>query len=143
MTVIVADSKSRVMVADTLVSYDGLAAYHAPKVWRCNDGALAGAAGDADGCIAFLTWARDGRVGEWDTTKEVWGLVMTPEGEIRVHGGSHLYEVPLGGWMAIGHGAPMAQAARTLGASPKQCVEAAMKVSLCCGGKAQVFRLKK
>jgi ATP-dependent protease HslVU (ClpYQ) peptidase subunit len=144
MTIIVASASERVMVSDTQVTGpdDRTISYHAAKIVRCKDGALAGAAGGNVPCLNFLKWAQDGRKGpKPPSIKQVTGIVLTKKGEVLVYDGSHIADPALGGFAAIGSGAPVAQGAHHAGARAVQCVEAAIAWSTHCGGRAVIEKL--
>jgi hypothetical protein len=143
MTVIVASAHERVMVSDTQVTGSGSdITYHAAKIVRCKDGSIAGAAGDNVPCINFLTWAKAGRKGPKPPgIKRVSGLVLTKAGEVLIYDGSHLADPALGGFAAVGAGAPIAQGAHHVGAAAAQCVEAAIAWSTLCGGRVLIEKL--
>jgi hypothetical protein len=143
MTVIVASAHERVMVSDTQVTGSGSdIPYHAAKTVRCKDGAIAGAAGETVPCINFLTWAKNGRKGPKPPgIKKVSGLVLTKKGEVLIYDGSHLADLVLGGFAAVGGGAQIAQGAHHAGAAAAQCVEAAIAWSTLCGGQAIIEKL--
>ncbi len=146
MTIICASKSERVMGADTLiVDTDAwVKAGHTPKIVKCKDGALAGAAGDSAACIEFLDWARRGRKGKIRRRvfKNCQGLVLTKRGDLLV------YEAPspdiiTDDFYALGCAGTIARGRRTSGATILECVKACIQVSIACGGEPTILELDK
>jgi hypothetical protein len=134
------------MGADTLLTdTDALIkSGHVIKIIKCKDGSLAGAAGDSWACMEFLTWAEAGRKRRPKKRifKHMVGLVLTKKGKML------LYEAPLpdtivDDFYAIGCAEGIARGRRVGGGSVLECVEAAIHVSLACGGDPMILELDK
>lgn len=113
------------------------------KVLRCQDGSLAGAAGDSTACWKFLRWAEAGRADKFpeiSEKEEIEGLVLTPDGEILIYWGEHP-EPMLDEVMCIGVGAREGMAALRAGATLERAVAIACELNTGCGPPIQRFEL--
>ena len=105
---------------------------------------MAGAAGSAPMCRAFLDWFKAGMQGEAPATQHpvssdwnYWGLIVTPD---------RLVTLMASGWMshrapyyAMGSGAEYALGAMAAGATAAEAVEAAMRHDTRTGGEVTVL----
>lgn len=144
MTIIACSKIERVMGADTLLIDEGEFTIlgHVPKIVKCKDGAVAGAAGSTSDCVEFLRWAKAGRKGKAKRRwfKKMQGLILDRKGRVLVYDAPDP-DIMDDDFYAIGCGASIARGRRTSGATVRECVEAAIQVSLACGGKAMTMEL--
>jgi hypothetical protein len=148
LTIIIASTIERRMVADTLViAGDGFSKEgHVIKIRRATDGALCGAAGDAPGCAAFMTWAcaassrRKRRLDPKVFTDGMNGLILTPKGALLLY----LSPVPeelIDPFKAIGAGHDLAKGAMLAGATAEEAARLCCGHHPMCGGELTVLRL--
>ena len=133
-----------VMAADTLCTVNNAIEGRVVKIARRGP-IMAGAAGSAPMCRAFLDWFKAGMKGDPPATQHpvssdwnYWGLIVTPD---------HILSLMGSGWMtvsapyhAMGSGAEYALGAMAAGATAVQAVEAAIRHDTRSGGDITVLR---
>jgi hypothetical protein len=145
MTIIVADASVGLMAADTLVTEQDLKSYRTVKIFRCEDGSIAGAAGLGTAGLAFLEWAIAGRkrlISAAKLTGLDGALILQPDGKILRFDSHPKPDVVIGDFAAVGCGRDVALGARHAGASAEGCVRAAIDLVTHCGGEVTVIHLE-
>ena len=150
MTIIV--YRDGVMASDSWITSGSMVTGEAVKIARTDTGWLAGAAGAAENCVAFLRFMRDFCLsGPFDesvrftvvTDDDFMGIAVQPDGTVWKFGSRGIPYQVTAPWHAIGAAAAECTAVGAMfaGASAEQAVQACM--ARCCwiGGKIQVVRL--
>lgn len=143
MTTIAANREC--MAADTRVSIEGSAFYHAPKIFRVGK-SLFGTAGDGMMCLIMVEWLqtkerkRSVLYEHWTEHTEraaCWLLELSPEG-LFVWDGWGVREALFDDRYAIGSGQLPALRGMDLGQSPEDAVRASCKYDQYSGADVQV-----
>lgn len=130
-----------VMAADTMMTFGSTLIDGRIKIARRDDGALIGAAGLCGRSEAFRAWALGGEVGNAPDMKDSTGIIVEPDGAVRVfdgeENGSYTIRPP---YFAIGSGTDHALGAMFAGASAETAVRAAILHDKSSGGAVTVIR---
>ncbi|SDK41836.1 hypothetical protein [Bradyrhizobium ottawaense] len=130
-----------IMAADTRMIQGTAIIGSMVKIVRRDDGALAGAAGDAGWAQAFHRWFLDGEDGEFPMLEEnSKGVIIRRRRkpiEMFEQGGTIVFKPP---FFAMGSGKEFALGAMAQGASAEAAVEVAMRFDPGSGGNITVLR---
>lgn len=138
MTVIATDGKT--LAADTQQNGQYIDRLPARKLYRLQDGSLAGGAGLVASVRKLIRWLDGLEKHPLDIDDDTCVLVLTPEGRVYYHD-RRLEPVEVGSPAAIGSGAPFAMGAMLAGADPKRAVEIAIELDTDSGGAVTVESL--
>lgn len=145
MTIIVVSANG--MVADSVL----IAGYRReelvfPKIIRCADGSLAGAAGRNQDCWSFTDWARRGFPDDWEMPSvdedTFLGVRLMPDGQCRAYSSQKKWQpVALPYVIGTETACNIAWGALRMGATPQAAVEVAIELCISVGGNIQVEEL--
>lgn len=138
MTVIV--YKNRILASDSLVTVDDLRLYNTKKIIKTKDGFLAGASGENDFCLKFLSWVDTKRRAKPPKIDDNSGLMITSDGEVRYYS-DYGYDIVEDEYIAIGSGQQIALGALYMGATAEEAVAASIKHISNCGYPVQILKL--
>jgi hypothetical protein len=118
------------------------------KIVRLPDGTLATGSGEAVRIEAFMRWSRAMVFGlksdsAPDMGDDARGILILPDGKVRVFEGNGWYDEDAAPFYAWGRGMPVALGALYMGATAEQAVEVACRVDPSSGGEIQVERLRR
>lgn len=139
MTTIVVTSK--LMASDTQYTYDGVIQY-GPKIFRLNDGSLAGIAGDSAQGYSLVRWLNEEVPNPPDKVVDTTVVLLRPGGDIWEFTG-HLTAFPITAkYHAAGSGMGPALGALDAGATPRRALEVAIQRDIYSGGDIAVEYLR-
>lgn len=142
MTTIIADFRSRTMIADTLIS-NGSQSYRSQKMWRLKNGEIYGFAGNVESGIALRDWLNGNRdpAKKPDNSDDVDALLLTPTGI--QHWGTRGICIPIDDdSYSVGSGSAFALGALRAGATPMKAMEIAAELDRATGGPFVELRLE-
>jgi len=133
-----------VLASDSNCSAGGLRVYRVRKIFRLEDGSLAGFAGDLAEGMKMIDWLDDGAEPESRPgIQNVHGLVVRPSGRITLYEGGVPINPRAPKYIAIGTGQGVAMGAMFSGASAIEAVRAAIEHDDCSRGPVISMRLKR
>jgi hypothetical protein len=137
-----------VLAADSLatdVNYDGRCGM-VMKIARSPDGEIGGASGGGGDSALFVRWLQDGMQEKDDIwpldDKETEAFVVERNKRVVYFNRWGKRDTIKAPFHAIGSGAPYALGAMAVGATAEEAVAAAIKLSVWCGGRIQILKLK-
>lgn len=143
MTIIAVDRDAGTMCADTRVTEGAFVAWASRKIITLPDGSLAGAAGDAQACLALLKWLEAGGDAEdFPDDADARVLVLRPNRAVEIYDSGPLPEEIAGRHAAIGTGATPCLAALMAGASLTQAIQITCALVTDCGGEITTLHLQ-
>ena len=132
-----------VLAADTLVVDETSAIYHAPKIYRLDDGSLIGAAGNGREILTFLNCYLQNIEPPKDYEYTTFaGILVKPSGDVYYCETHDLIDQVMDEYLAIGSGRNIAYGALEMGASAEEAVRMACKYSIYCGLPITTLRLR-
>lgn len=118
--------RAGILAADTCVTDRYCRVGQATKIWRGDDGAVAGMAGRLDDMCAFRDWFLGGQVKPYPAISEdSEGIVVTPDGQVRAFYRSGAGAEMTAEFHAIGSGFKAALGAMHAGADAAEAVRIA------------------
>jgi hypothetical protein len=136
-TICIADGE---VAADTQLTGNGRTV-RIQKVFRMPDGGVVTAAGVWATAYVFIRWLLDGQKNDPPDMGEAEVVIVRPDKSIEIANGYWPAHPILGTEYVVGSGSDVARYARSLGKSPKECVQAALSSDLYSSAPVQVMRV--